>query len=529
MKSMKNRIWSAVSLMLAAVLLITPLKASAAGEDKIVKAYEHKVPSSYTIASMDTDGLGNLYYVAVVGGNQPKLFALSPEGKEKWSVTGKKNQKMFVLADFKNNVYTSAGTVLTSYTASGKVNWTKNIGEEFTMSAGKNEIVISTTDRVRGYNYSGKLTYDVKYGGEQKVAMPDWGYGVWYKTTAVSKNVSIDVYRGGNKLFTAKSPNNQPIGLVVSSPDGKNIYMRDTIESPSHSGHVYAYDTGGKLKWSYTIGEREWISSMQVLDNGYIAVTSERNETLNVLTPDGKLAWKVNKEDGVEVGSIGNTIYYGNDIYDKEGNLIVSVQNPDGYNYISAADGAILFQKGNTIIRYTIKNSDILTSWAYPSIDRLITAGIVSGYPDGSFKPSGNVSKEEYLKMLLTAKPAQSTTLPDSSPFSDVAATRWSYSIIASAVTSGILSVADEGGKLNPSSAITREQMAVYTAKALKLPVTATKPFTDASSISYHPDLISAAASSGIIGGYADGSFKPKGNLTRAEAAVVITRVLDYK
>lgn len=516
-------------MMIAGVLLISPLQVSAAGEDKIVKAYEHKIPSSYTIASMDTDGLGNLYYVAVVGGNQPKLFALSSEGKEKWTVTGKKNVKMFVHADFQNNVYTSAGNVLTSYTPNGKVNWTKDIGEPFTISAGKNEIVISTTDRVRGFDYKGKVTYDIKYGGEKKVAEPDYGYGVWYKTTAVSKNVSIDVYRRGNKLFTAKSPNNQPIGLVVASPDGKTIYMRDTIEAPSDSGHVYAYDTTGKLKWTYTMGVREWIGSMQVLDNGFIAVTSKRNENLTVLTPEGKLLWSKEKEDGVEVGSIGNTIYYGNDIYDKDGNLIVSVQNPDGYNYVSATDGAILFYKSNTLIRYTIKNSDILTSWAYPSIDRLITAGIVGGYPDGSFKPGGTVTKEEYLKMLLTAKPVDTATLPDSSPFSDVSTSRWSYGVIAKAVTSGILSVSDEGGKFNPSSAITRERMAVYTAKALKLSVSATKPFTDASSISYHPDLISAAASSGIIGGYADGSFQPKGNLTRAEAAVVITRVLDYK
>ena len=75
---------------------------------------------------------------------------------------------------------------------------------------------------------------------------------------------------------------------------------------------------------------------------------------------------------------------------------------------------------------------------------------------------------------------------------------------------------------------ITREQMAVMVARGANLTATAdAKTFTDSAKVSaWAKDAVIAASSNGIISGYPDGSFKPKANATRAEAASMIVKIM---
>lgn len=398
------------------------------------------------------------------------------------------------------------------------------------MSAGKDGIVLSSSKRLWAYNPSGKLLYDVNLSSDSKVTVPDIGYGFWSKTESRSNIApSVDIYEASRKLFTATSKTGQYLKFVAASVDRKTIYIADMVTSSSHSGHLFAYDLKGTLKWTYTFATRKSAQEAVVMDNGSLVLKSSTEDKIYALSPEGKLIWENEIAGGnrAPLNTNANIVYFGNTLYDKDGNILVTVENHNGLDYFLAMDGSILFTSADTITRYVVKYSDAMTSWAYPAINRLITAGIIGGYPDGTFKPGNSVTKEEFVKLLVGSAPAVAAGSATGS-FSDVTSTRWSSGVISEAVKRGIVIPAEEGALFRPASAITREQMAVYVARALSLSTGAPSvPFTDHAVIGKLP-LVNAAASRGLIGGYPDGSFKPKNNLTRAETAVIITRVLDF-
>ena len=514
-----------ISLVLFAlaisVITFMPITAHASN-----MGFKYNYPNGDNGRSIIVTKSGMMYLVAL-SGNRGKLIALSPEGKTLWSKLGVAGQEMLIVTDKQERVYSSVGKTLTAYDKTGKTRWTKTFSEPQNLNSTNEHILVVDTDKIMAYSNDGKLVYQLKLNGGE-VNPPRGTDDFWI---ASEQNNDMVLYKANRKLFKIPQLSTHDVGRFAVSADKKTIYIPYNTNKSNALSTLRAYNLNGNLLWQTQIpGKTEMIDKIAPLENGKIATYEFSSSTIKIYEKTGEFIWsKATSSSGADtIQTIGNAIYHGADIYNDQGTLVVSLAK-DGLPSYIGEDGSIVYYTSRSIEKILPPLRDTVGSWSMDSVLRLSDLGIIGGYPDGLFKPNKNVSKEEFLKMLLAAKPFESTTLPDSSPFSDVSTLRWSYSIIAKSVTSGILSVADEGGKFNPASAITREQMAVYTAKALKLPVTVTKPFSDASSITYHPDLISAAASSGIIGGYSDGSFKPKGNLTRAEAAVVITRVLDFE
>ncbi|WP_256760478.1 S-layer homology domain-containing protein [Cohnella sp. WQ 127256] len=174
--------------------------------------------------------------------------------------------------------------------------------------------------------------------------------------------------------------------------------------------------------------------------------------------------------------------------------------------------------------------SDIQSHWAYKEIMELSAANIVNGFKDGTFKPTGNVTREEFLKMLVELRklPKESSAVL----FNDVKPERWSVPYIAAGLTNGILLLADFPDGFKPSQPITRNEMAVWIVRALQLPPQKEEKLLgnvkDQADIKWNRDLIEAALGTGIIRGNPDGTFKGGNNSTRAEAAVMLVRALHY-
>lgn len=170
--------------------------------------------------------------------------------------------------------------------------------------------------------------------------------------------------------------------------------------------------------------------------------------------------------------------------------------------------------------------------WAYHDIEALKAKDIVSGDDTGLFRPEDNTSREEFLKMLLGALGIRENQASTAS-FADVDSNDWCYPYIAAAVEAGIVNgISDtEFGKGRP---VTREDMAVLCMRALNYvgktltEVSEAKNFTDADSIAdYAQESVTAMQIYGVINGYEDGSFAPKNNAVRAEAAKIINRISE--
>lgn len=177
----------------------------------------------------------------------------------------------------------------------------------------------------------------------------------------------------------------------------------------------------------------------------------------------------------------------------------------------------------------TIKFSDTQRHWAREQIERAVSLGIVSGYPNGTFKPDGEVTRAEFTAMLVRAvKLPETIGVPVS--FRDFdAIPEWARPFVASAAAAGVIT-GFEDGTFRADLRITRAQMAVMIAKAaeLKLVEGSSTGFADDTTIpKWARSSIAAAADAGLVQGKGGNRFEPLSNATRAEALTLILRLVD--
>lgn len=167
--------------------------------------------------------------------------------------------------------------------------------------------------------------------------------------------------------------------------------------------------------------------------------------------------------------------------------------------------------------------------WAEESVLELAGRNIIAKDPGKKFRPNDNITREEYVKMLVTALGVYDASAQCS--FRDVPADAWFAPYVASAVNSGLVkgvSDTEFGAGLD----ITREDIAVLTYRAaqkegITLAQGDAKQFTDAETISdYAKEAVDDMAKAGIVNGYEDGSFGAKKQAARAEVAVMLDRFL---
>lgn len=173
-----------------------------------------------------------------------------------------------------------------------------------------------------------------------------------------------------------------------------------------------------------------------------------------------------------------------------------------------------------------------VSGWAKEYIDYLADKGIVNGKTATEFAPNDSVTRAEFVKIIAGIAGADVSKAADAS-FDDVASGAWYTPYVLWAAENGIVTGND--GKFNPSSKITRQDMAVIITRYLdklsgkKLDSVNDKvDFADGSQISsYASDAVSVMQQAGIISGKGNNTFAPKDNATRAEACKMLALVMQ--
>ncbi|MBM6996846.1 discoidin domain-containing protein [Paenibacillus sp. DXFW5] len=172
--------------------------------------------------------------------------------------------------------------------------------------------------------------------------------------------------------------------------------------------------------------------------------------------------------------------------------------------------------------------TDIVGHWAQNAILSAAGMKLVSGYPDGTFKPNATITRAEFTVML--AKALKLEGAGSATAFTDEAKIGgWAKQEIANAVEAGIVSgYAD--GSFQPNGRITRAEMAAMIARALQLSAEAgaTTGFADDKDIpNWAKGAIEAVRKLDIVSGRGDNEFVPNGTATRAEAVSLLVRILE--
>ena len=182
---------------------------------------------------------------------------------------------------------------------------------------------------------------------------------------------------------------------------------------------------------------------------------------------------------------------------------------------------------------YTSAFTDTKNYWAATYVDFLYDTGITTGYADKTFRPGKNITRQEFAVMLyrylgLKDSGSQSGEVP----FADWASVgAYARTAVKALYQAGIINgTTGSDGKLyfQPNSSLTRAQAAAMIGRTQEKGYTAAElSFTDAASIpAYAQFYVRTMAAQGVIGGYADGSFKPGDNITRGQMAKILYNLL---
>jgi len=171
------------------------------------------------------------------------------------------------------------------------------------------------------------------------------------------------------------------------------------------------------------------------------------------------------------------------------------------------------------------KSKDYEGHWAENTIKGWVDKGYINGYPDGSFRPEGQVTRAEFVKLVNNLFGYTKVT---EISFEDVNQNEWYYEEVQKSLAAGYIKGISEK-IFAPNDYLTREQAAVIVAKiqGLENNSESVQEFADSSQISdWAKEYVNAAANAQLLIGYSeDRTFRPQNPITRAEAVVLLDRM----
>lgn len=375
----------------------------------------------------------------------------------------------------------------------------------------------STTYGVMYYEYTSSTSYDSKVSASTKYYESDLDDVVFvpkssYKGTFI---INYTGYDDDGDTFTG----------IVKITVNEESAAADTINLSTKEDTVLYFDE----------------------DDFNDACEDATNETLDYIkftlpsSSYGKLYYGYSSQSNFDSAVSNSTKYYYDDspslgkvafVPYKDYNGTVTVKysgwNTDGINFTGSIKITVTAVADSANSSYF---NDVTSSysWASTSIDYLFEQGVVTGTGGSNYSPAQNMIRGDFMLMLYRALDLSSSS---KSNFSDVPAGSYYYTAIATAKALGIAKGYDD--LFMPNAPITREDAMVLVARALKVDgktltagsISDLSNFKDKGSVSdYAVSSVATLVKAGIITG-SNSYLYPKSNVTRAEMAVILYRVL---
>ena len=182
-----------------------------------------------------------------------------------------------------------------------------------------------------------------------------------------------------------------------------------------------------------------------------------------------------------------------------------------------------------------------LDFWAWRQVESTKIAGIVGGYTDGLYHPELPVTRDQMAVYISRALAGGDDNVPDftgAPTFPDVDAEHWALDYVEYAVSQNVVA-GYEDGTYHPEYEVTRDQMAVYVARALVAPSgeagladyvpASPRNFPDVPSSFWSYKHVEYCVENGVVAGYLDGLYHPEYTVTRDQMAVYVARAFDLQ
>lgn len=323
--------------------------------------------------------------------------------------------------------------------------------------------------------------------------------------------ISIPMTINGVYVNQASNPIRIRI-IVVSESDASNLNAATHLFNISHAGKLYLRITGSKVT-----SANATLVKYDTVNKTIIPIPSK------ISASNGTLVFSGNPGGNPANSGAGAS-----------GSGSASGQAGSGSSNAgaeSAASGGLIVGPASGTANY----GDTGKHWAKADIDELTSKFVVSPRKSDSnaFEPDRNITRAEFAEYIAKAL-GLGTDIKEAQVYPDVKLdTRGGY--IGAASKAGIITGYPDG-KFRPDQYITREEMALMMVRALNYgkyeptlngtPAQALTKFKDASKIRYQ-EAVAKTVKAGVIQGVTTNTFQPQGNATRSQATVMIKRVLD--
>ena len=480
-----------------------------------------------------------------IGTASHKLNALSIA--KKWELYGRYTAKTDVSYTVKylregDNKVLAPEKVVTDQTFDTEV--TENAADVigYTPDAPSKTMILDEYNKVLTFSYSAKtdVSYTVRYlrEGDDKVLAPekvvtDQTFDtevtenaadvIGYTPDAPSKTMILDEY---NKVLTFSYSANTyhyEVHYFLQAPDG--TYMEKEVDKtptgvfdttvtitpdPNRYGAHYSYNSGkSTVSGVVTVDDPTTILKLYVYyDLDFHTLTFDTMGGSKIAPETVRHGLTVAKpKDPVNGG------YWFDGWYtDKTYRTPYNFATPLTQDTTIYAKWFLIVLPGVTVKKNT------------PKLNTSDHFAYVQGYPDGTVKPAGNITRAETAAILfrLMDDASRKTYYSTKSGFRDVASGSWYNTYVATLNNAGVITDSSNG-YFRPNEAITRAELAAMLAKFAET-TGAANYFNDVSAKYWAANAIAICAKLGWITGYPDGTFRPDKNVTRAELMAMINR-----
>ena len=159
-------------------------------------------------------------------------------------------------------------------------------------------------------------------------------------------------------------------------------------------------------------------------------------------------------------------------------------------------------------------------------LDKTGLIAYISGYPDGTIRPEGNITRAEAAVIFykLVTDSNKSDYIHEAGKFSDISEGQWYSEAVGYLAAAGIISGYGDGS-FKPDNEITRAEFAAMASGFSEMNLNGNLPFNDVGSEHWAVSYIRSMYNNGWVSGYPDGSFKPDNKITRAEVIVIVNKM----
>ncbi|MDO5783851.1 MAG: S-layer homology domain-containing protein [Eubacteriales bacterium] len=339
--------------------------------------------------------------------------------------------------------------------------------------------------------------------------------------------------------------------VIPSSVVDKVVYSIDDTSKAevvkNEDGYVLITKKAGGFTLTATVGNKSATRAMTVMeesktlklngikfDENLLSMKAKDTDTLDVLG-------LVNSDDVYsDLSTWPNGSYDDNIVWASSDEKVATVDGEGKVTALATGTATITARLGSYTasckVTVSDENSDPnqkpinfvdvqdKNAWYYDAVYDVANKGLMKGVGEDKFNPMGTVERSQVAQIIWNM--AGSPTTNAANPFKDVAANAWYAQAVTWAKDKGVVAGITDT-TYAPSQVVTRQDFACMLYRYAGSPKTTAdlSKYTDASAVSgYATDAVQWAVSKGIISGNEKSQLNPKGTLTRAEAASIISR-----